>query len=139
MLNVCRRQGLKRGLVLSSRLRQGAPLGKVVRGQNYFVSQAPSLGRIQLFCSKHGGGDKTEQGGIESELPHVVLEVKAGASQAEIKRKFLELAHRYHPDKGTGNAAKFMKIRKAFELLSDGKVGLVPMSGLFRFRQKSPK
>lgn len=44
------------------------------------------------------------------------LELKPGATPAEIKQAFRRLAHKYHPDKG-GDAAKFKEVREAYEYL----------------------
>lgn len=51
------------------------------------------------------------------------LEVDQGASQEDIKRKYYELAKRYHPDahKDTQNSQKFVKINEAYEVLGDEK------------------
>jgi hypothetical protein len=40
------------------------------------------------------------------------------ASIEEVKRAFYKLAHKHHPDKG-GNPEKFIKILKAYKILSD--------------------
>lgn len=47
------------------------------------------------------------------------LGVAKGASQDEIKKAFRKLAHKYHPDKGTGDEAKFKEINEAYQVLSD--------------------
>ncbi len=49
------------------------------------------------------------------------LGVAKGASQDEIKKAFRKLAHKYHPDKGTGDEAKFKEINEAYQILSDEK------------------
>lgn len=48
-----------------------------------------------------------------------VLGVNKGASKDEIKKAFRKLAHEYHPDKGTGNEAKFKEVSEAYATLSD--------------------
>jgi molecular chaperone DnaJ len=47
------------------------------------------------------------------------LGVDKGASADEIKKAFRKLAHEYHPDKGTGNEAKFKEVSEAYSVLSD--------------------
>ncbi len=49
------------------------------------------------------------------------LGVDKGASADEIKKAFRKLAHEYHPDKGTGNEAKFKEVSEAYSVLSDEK------------------
>jgi len=48
-----------------------------------------------------------------------ILGVSKDASQDEIKKAFRKLAHKYHPDKGTGNEAKFKEVSEAYSVLSD--------------------
>ncbi|MCC7469908.1 MAG: DnaJ domain-containing protein [Bacteroidetes bacterium] len=47
------------------------------------------------------------------------LGVEKSASKDEIKKAFRKLAHEYHPDKKTGNEAKFKEINEAYQTLSD--------------------
>ena len=49
------------------------------------------------------------------------LEVEKGANADEIKKGFRKLAHQYHPDKPTGDEAKFKEINEAYQVLSDDK------------------
>ncbi len=49
------------------------------------------------------------------------LEVNKTASKDEIKKAFRKLAHKYHPDKGGGNEAKFKEASEAYSVLSDDK------------------
>ncbi len=49
------------------------------------------------------------------------LGVPRTASQDEIKKAFRKLAHEHHPDKKTGNEAKFKEINEAYQILSDPK------------------
>lgn len=50
-----------------------------------------------------------------------VLGVDKKASQDEIKKAYRKLAHQHHPDKKTGNEAKFKEINEAYQTLSDDK------------------
>lgn len=45
-----------------------------------------------------------------------ILELEAGATAAEITRRYRELAAQHHPDKG-GEKEQFILIRQAFEML----------------------
>lgn len=49
------------------------------------------------------------------------LGVDKSASQDEIKKAFRKLAQQYHPDKPTGDEAKFKEINEAYGVLSDEK------------------
>ncbi len=48
-----------------------------------------------------------------------ILGVTKTASEEEIKKAYRKLAHQYHPDKATGNEAKFKEINEAYQVLSD--------------------
>src|SRR5436190_14313532 len=48
-----------------------------------------------------------------------MLGVDKKASKDEIKKAFRNLAHKYHPDKKTGDDAKFKEINEAYSVLSD--------------------
>lgn len=48
-----------------------------------------------------------------------VLGVNKDASSEEIKKAFRKKAHEYHPDKPTGNEAKFKEINEAYQALGD--------------------
>src|SRR3990172_5203015 len=48
-----------------------------------------------------------------------ILGIGKGASDDEIKKAYRKLAHKYHPDKGGGDEAKFKKINEAYQVLSD--------------------
>lgn len=50
-----------------------------------------------------------------------ILGVSENATEEEIKKKFRELAKKYHPDVG-GDAEKFKKILEAYRILSDKKL-----------------
>ena len=48
-----------------------------------------------------------------------ILGVEKNTSQDEIKKAFRELAHQHHPDKKSGNEAKFKEINEAYQVLSN--------------------
>ncbi len=48
-----------------------------------------------------------------------ILGIEKAASKDEIKKAFRALAHKYHPDKGGGNDAKFKEVSEAYSVLSD--------------------
>lgn len=48
-----------------------------------------------------------------------VLGVEKSATKEEIKKAFRKLAHKYHPDKGGGDEAKFKEVNEAYQVLSD--------------------
>ncbi len=48
-----------------------------------------------------------------------ILGVQKNASKEEIKKAFRKLAHEYHPDKKSGNEAKFKEVNEAYSVLSD--------------------
>lgn len=52
-----------------------------------------------------------------------ILGLKRGASEAEIKRAYRQLAHKHHPDKASDNyeaaEQKFKEINEAYQILSD--------------------
>ncbi len=50
-----------------------------------------------------------------------VLGVTKTASKDEIKKAFHKLAHKYHPDKSSGNPEKFKEASEAYSVLSDDK------------------
>lgn len=47
------------------------------------------------------------------------LGVPRDASADDIRKAFRKLAHQYHPDKGSGDEAKFKEINEAYQVLSD--------------------
>ncbi len=48
-----------------------------------------------------------------------ILGVDKKAPKEEIKKAFRNLAHKYHPDKKTGDDSKFKEINEAYSILSD--------------------
>ncbi len=52
---------------------------------------------------------------------YAVLGVDKKASKDEIKKAFHKLAHKFHPDKSSGDADKFKELSEAYSILSDDK------------------
>ncbi len=50
-----------------------------------------------------------------------ILGLEKGANKDEVKKAFRKLAAQYHPDKKTGDEAKFKEISEAYAVLSDDK------------------
>jgi molecular chaperone DnaJ len=50
-----------------------------------------------------------------------VLGIPKSASKDDIKKAFHKLAHKYHPDKSSGDADKFKEVSEAYSVLSDDK------------------
>ena len=48
-----------------------------------------------------------------------ILGVEKSANEAEIKKAYRTLAHKYHPDKKGGDEIKFKEINEAYQVLSD--------------------
>jgi molecular chaperone DnaJ len=48
-----------------------------------------------------------------------ILGVTKNSSQEEIKKAYYALAHKFHPDKGGGDEAKFKEINEAYQILGD--------------------
>ena len=50
-----------------------------------------------------------------------ILGVPQNATKDEIKKKYRELAHKYHPDKSGGDESRFKEINEAYQILGDEK------------------
>ena len=50
-----------------------------------------------------------------------ILDVPKNSSEADIKKAYRKLAHKYHPDKKGGNEAKFKEVNDAYAVLGDTK------------------
>ena len=50
-----------------------------------------------------------------------ILGVEKGATDAEVKKAFRSLAQKYHPDKKSGDEAKFKEVSEAYAVLGDKK------------------
>jgi molecular chaperone DnaJ len=50
-----------------------------------------------------------------------VLGVNKSASKDDIKKAFHKLAHKFHPDKNSGDVEKFKEVSEAYSILSDDK------------------
>jgi molecular chaperone DnaJ len=48
-----------------------------------------------------------------------ILDVDKSASQDEVKKAFRKIAHKYHPDKPTGDEEKFKTANEAYQVLGD--------------------
>jgi len=48
-----------------------------------------------------------------------ILEVSKDASDAEVKKAYRKMAHKYHPDKDGGDEEKFKEVNEAYQTLSD--------------------
>lgn len=59
---------------------------------------------------------------LVAETDYEVLDVKAGATQEEIRAAYRKLARELHPDKSTARRAKdaFQRLTKAYQSLSSG-------------------
>ncbi|GIX63535.1 molecular chaperone DnaJ [Babesia caballi] len=83
---------------------------------------APCAVRATASCGRQGRCLHTSAARRNKD-PYAVLGVSRGASTDEIKRKFRELAKKYHPDLNPSPDAKqkMAEISSAYELLSDPK------------------
>ena len=73
----------------------------------------------------HQGGDGNsylmlddDQGEVDNNKFYEVLGVQKTATQDEIKKAYLQLVKKHHPDRG-GNKEKFNEIKEAYQTLGD--------------------
>ena len=50
-----------------------------------------------------------------------ILGVSKDASEEEVKKAYRKMAHQHHPDKKTGDEAKFKEINEAYQVLINDK------------------
>ena len=77
--------------------------------------------RSHNYSSKRGYHRSSDRGAAKRDY-YEVLGVQRGATKDEVKKKFRELAKKYHPDlnKDDKNAeAKFREVSEAYEVLED--------------------
>ena len=63
--------------------------------------------------------EPTRDTGISASEARTVLGVTPSASQSDIKAAYRKQAKEYHPDTGDGNEARFKRVSKAYEKLSE--------------------
>lgn len=68
--------------------------------------------------------------------PHEVLGVAPTASRDEVRAAFRRLAAKYHPDRASGDAAKFMEISHAQTAMLDKLSQLGSFDDIFSFFAK---
>ena len=50
--------------------------------------------------------------------PYKILGIEPGADQKEIKKKYVQLVKKYHPDKNEGYQDLFKQIQEAYDILN---------------------
>lgn len=63
--------------------------------------------------------------------PYNVLGISAMADKSEAKKKYRELAKKYHPDSPTGDSTKFDEVQKAWEMIENGTAGSFIQKGTY--------
>lgn len=63
--------------------------------------------------------------------PYSVLGLSSMASKEDAKKRYRELAKKYHPDSATGDAVKFNEVKKAYEMIEKGTVKPLIKKGSF--------
>ncbi len=63
--------------------------------------------------------NKTQISIIMSKDYYKTLGLEKTASQDEIKKAFRKMAHKYHPDKSSGDETKFKEVNEAYQVLSN--------------------
>jgi DnaJ family protein A protein 2 len=71
-----------------------------------------------MFFHQFGEGAQRGAPVCENTAFYETLKIEKGASDADVKKAYRQLAMKHHPDKG-GDSEKFKEVTKAYETLSD--------------------